>query len=117
MRTFLKGFGVLPRYGAVGKHGSIAVTERAIKTLKYEWLCRAPLIRGANHLAELCASFIEWHNEWRPHMTLGGCRPADFYCRETPEPVAADAKVVPLNIEHHRFEQTRVTGFRLRDAA
>jgi transposase InsO family protein len=117
MRTFLKGFGVLPRYGAVGKHGSIAVTERAIKTLKYEWLCRVPLIRGANHLAELCALFIVWHNEWRPHMTLGGCRPADFYCREAPEPVAADAKAVPLNIERHRFEQTRVTGFRLREAA
>jgi transposase InsO family protein len=82
MRTFLKGFGVLPRYGAVGKHGSISVTERAIKTLKYEWLCRVPFIRGADHLAELCAAFIAWHNEWRPHMTLGGCRPVDFYCRQ-----------------------------------
>ncbi len=27
-----------PRFGAIGKHGSISVTERVIKTLKYEWL-------------------------------------------------------------------------------
>lgn len=117
MRTFLKGFGVLPRYGAVGKHGSIAVTERVNKTLKYEWLRRVPLIRGTQHLAELCACFVVWHNEWRPHMTLSGCRPVDFYCRDTPEPVARDAKVVPINIERRHFAETRVTGFRLRDAA
>jgi hypothetical protein len=34
-----------------------------------------------------------------------------------PEPVASDAKVVPLNIERRRFPETRVTGFRLREAA
>jgi hypothetical protein len=31
---------VKQRFGAIGKHESIAVTERAIKTLKYEWLNR-----------------------------------------------------------------------------
>ena len=36
-----------------------------------------PLIRGFDHLAELCTSFALWYNEWRPHMTLGGFRPAD----------------------------------------
>jgi len=29
---------IKPHLGAVGKHGSISVTERVIKTLKYEWL-------------------------------------------------------------------------------
>jgi transposase InsO family protein len=117
MTVFLKPFGVKQRFGAVGKHGSVAVTERVNRTLKEEWLRRVPLIRGVHHLAELCESFSLWYNEWRPHMTLGGCRPVDFYCREIPEPVAADAKVVPLNIERHRFSETRVTGFRLREAA
>ena len=32
----LDAYEILHRFGAVGKHGSIAVTERAIKTLKYE---------------------------------------------------------------------------------
>ena len=34
------------RLGAIGKHGSIAVTERINKTLKYEWLKRVPIIKG-----------------------------------------------------------------------
>jgi len=34
---------VKPRFGAVGKHGSISVTEIIIKTLKYEWLKRVPI--------------------------------------------------------------------------
>ena len=55
--------------------------------------------------------------QWRPHMTLDGFRPVDVYCRDLPEPVARDAKVVPLNIERRYFAETRVTGFRLRDAA
>jgi transposase len=34
------------RLGAIGKKGSIAVTERANKTLKYCWLKRVPIIKG-----------------------------------------------------------------------
>jgi transposase InsO family protein len=42
----LDQWNIKPRFGAVGKSGSIAVTERVIKTLKYEWLGRVPLIRA-----------------------------------------------------------------------
>jgi hypothetical protein len=76
-----------------------------------------PVIRGSSHLDELCAGFTVWHNEWRPHMTLDGLRPADVYGRDQPEALAKNAKVVPLNIERRHFAETRVTGFRLRDAA
>ena len=76
-----------------------------------------PLIRGVHHLAELCESFAVWYNQWRPHMTLDGSRPADVYCRDLPEPVARDAKVVPLNMKRRYFSETRVTGFRLPEAA
>ena len=117
MAGFLKPFKVKQRFGAIGKHGSIAVTERVNRTLKEEWLHRVPLIRGIAHLKELCSSFKHWYNEWRPHMTLDGFRPADFYCRDQPEPVEQDAKVVPLNIERRSFRETRVTGFRLPKAA
>jgi len=117
MADFVEPFGVKQRFGAVGKHGSIAVTERVNRTLKEEWIHRVPLIRGSGQLAQLCGSFALWYNEWRPHMTLGGSRPADFSGRDTPEPVAKDAKVVPINIERRHFAQTRVTGFILREAA
>ena len=115
--NFLEPFGVKQRFGAIGKHGSIAVTERVNRTLKEEWLRRAPLIRGSYHLADLCSCFALWYNQWRPHMTLDGFRPADVYCRDLPEPVARDAKVVPLNIERRRFPEARLEGFRLREAA
>ncbi len=61
----------------IGKYGSIAVTERVIKTLKSEWLKRVPIIRGFDHLPRLCDEFCDWYNEWRPHMTLDAARPDD----------------------------------------
>ena len=67
---FLNSFGVKQRFGAVGQHGSIAVTERVNRTLKEEWLRRVPLIRGPSHLAAWCESFLLWYNTRRPHMTL-----------------------------------------------
>ena len=86
---------IKPRFGAVGKHGSIAVTERVIKTLKYEWLKRVPLIKGFHHLRSLCTEFKHWYNSWRPHMTLDGLRPDDFYYsrkRQTPKREPAEVK-------------------------
>jgi transposase InsO family protein len=98
------------RLGAVGKHGSIAVTERVIKTLKYEWLKRASLIKGIDHLADLCNEFEIWYNRWRPHMTLEGIRPDDVYYSNKPDKPKRDAKTVPCNIDQHYFDQTRITG-------
>ena len=106
-----------PRLGAIGKHGSIAVTERVIKTLKYEWLQRVPLIKGFDHLMLVCAEFQNWYNNWRPHMTLDGLRPDDvYYSRDTEKP-ERDSKSVPCNIERHVFQETRITGYRLKNAA
>jgi putative transposase len=113
----LKRWHVKPRWGAVGKHGSIAVTERVIKTLKYEWLFRVPLIKGFDHLSSLCASFSIWYNDWRPHMTLGGATPNEWYARDLPKRVPRDAKVVPLKIDRRVFGETKVTGFRVPKAA
>ena len=108
---------VKPRLGAVGKHGSIAVTERVIKSLKYDWLKRLPIIRGFDHLAELCHGFDEWYNEWRPHMGVDGRRPADVFRNRESEKPTRDAKTVPDDIECRVFPESRVTGYRLRPAA
>jgi len=58
----LRQWDVKQRFGAVGKHGSIAVTERAIWTLKHEWLNRVPVIRGLDHLTHLLGDFECWYN-------------------------------------------------------
>ena len=105
------------RLGAIGKHGSISVTERAIKTLKYEWLKRVAIIRGFDHLVKLCGEFEDWYNTWRPHMALDGFCPDDIYYNRKPEKPARTSKTVPGNIERHLFPETRVTGYRLKDVA
>ncbi len=113
----LEQWNIKPRLGAVGKHGSIAVTERVIKTLKYEWLRCVPLIKGFDHLTSLCIEFESWYNTWRPHMTLEGCRPDDLYYSHKPEMPKRNAKTVPSNIERHVFIETRLTAYRLKNAA
>ena len=65
----------------------------------------------------LCTNFTRWYNGWRPHMRLDGARPDDFYCRDRPEPVARNAKVLPLQIERRYFADARLTGYRLPKAA
>jgi len=113
----LYDWNIKPRLGAVGKHGSISVTERVIKTLKYEWLKRVPIIKGLAHLTMLCEEFECWYNSWRSHMTLDGLRPDDVYNEKKPEKPKRNTKTVPCNIEYHRFEETRITGYRLNKAA
>jgi len=113
----LDSWNIRPRFGAVGKHGSIAVTERVIKTLKYEWLKHISFIKNFDHLVKLCEEFEDWYNRWRPHMSLNGLRPDDVYYNKKPERPQRSAKTVPTNIEQHLFRETRVTGYRLKDAA
>ena len=108
---------ILHRFGAVGKHGSISVTERVIETLKYEWLKRVAIIKDFDHLTRLCREFEIWYNSWRPHMALDGFRPDDVYYQKEPEKPKRGAKTVPYNIEQHFFRETRITGYRLKEAA
>ncbi len=113
----LDSWNIKPRFGAVGKHGSIAVTERANKTLKYKWLKRVALIKSIDHLTELCKEFECWYNSWRPHMTLDGLRPDDVYFNNKPDKPERNAKTVPSDIEQYFFRHTRITGYRLRKVA
>jgi transposase InsO family protein len=113
----LRQWSIKPRFGAVRKNGSIAVTEHVIKTLKYDWLQRVPLLKGFDHLTLLCTEFASWYNAWRPHMTLEGLRPDDLYYDRRPEKPKRDSKTVPRNIERHVFPKTRITAYRLKNAA
>jgi transposase InsO family protein len=108
---------VKQRFGAVGKHGSIAVTERVIRTLKYEWLTRVPVIRGLDHLDQLLRDFVVYYNAWRPHTTLKGAVPDLIHAGQEWSAPARTAKTVPAHVERRFFPETRVTGFRLANAA
>ncbi len=113
----MNNWNIKHRFGAIRKHGSIAVTERAIRTLKYEWLRRVSILKGFHHLSGLCESFTEWYNDWRPHMTLGGARPEDLFSGSGRPGLSRHAKTVPSEIECQVFQETSVTGYRLKMAA
>ena len=81
----------LPRFGAVNKHGSIAVVERLHRTLKEILL----LITVPEHqpvFEHEVGLVIDWYNEHRPHETLDGKTPNEVYFRQ------------PVANERPRFE-------------
>jgi transposase InsO family protein len=104
---------VKQRFGAVGKHGSIAVTERVILTLKHEWLKRVPVIRGLDHLGQLLIDFVIYYKEYRGHATLGGAVPEMIHRGEQWTKPEKSAKTLPSNIERRFFPDTQITAYRL----
>ena len=71
-RSWCRCKGIRPRYGAVGKHGSITVLERAIRTLKDECTRRILVPQRHTRFRRELVCFLGWYNEYRPHMTLDG---------------------------------------------
>ncbi len=76
--------GIRPRYGAVGEHGSIAVVERFIRTMKDEAMRRIVIPPRRAALCRELNAFIAWYNEHRPHATLEGETPNEVYFRLRP---------------------------------
>ena len=69
---------ILPRFGAVNKHGSIAVVERFHRTFK--GILQLTTIPEDRSEYEREASLVmEWYNEHRPHSTLAGKTPNEVY--------------------------------------
>jgi hypothetical protein len=73
---------IKPRFGAVGKHGSIAVTERFIKSLKDEGTHRIDVPFNFNDMREELALYFEWYNKYRPHEYLNGGTPQEVACKQ-----------------------------------
>ena len=83
-KQWCKRKGIKPRFGAVGRHGSIALIERAILTIKT--LCRqlvlVPLRR--DRFRREMAAIVAWYNEHRPHAGVGGRTPDEIYFNRRP---------------------------------
>lgn len=104
---------VTQRFGAVGRQGSIAITERVIRTLKYEWLNRVAVIRGVDHLSRLLHDFGLFYNGYRGHMTLGGAPPAAVHQGNEWHKPPRSAKALPGNVERRLFPDVNITAYRL----
>jgi transposase InsO family protein len=58
---------IRPRFGAVGEHGSIAIVERFIRSMKSECTQRITMPFHLDAMRCEIASHATWYNEHRPH--------------------------------------------------
>jgi putative transposase len=78
-RSLIRNRGVQHRFGALGKHGSIALIERFWRTLKTISRIKIwkPLIR--RDLEERIRLALIYYGYHRPHSALGGATPSEIY--------------------------------------
>ncbi len=57
-----------PRYGAIGKHGSIAVVERFILTLKCLLSCLLLVPYRREAFQRECDAIVDWYNACRAYL-------------------------------------------------
>lgn len=85
LQDWCKRHGIGLRWGAIGQHGSIAVVERFIRTLKNDCtrlLTVVPL--GPNAFARELDHFADWYNAERPHSRFGARTPDEVYFNRFP---------------------------------
>ena len=83
-RRWCRRRGIRLRYGAVGKHGSIAVIERFFRTLKTECTRRFLVPFGREALRREVGFFMRWYNGHRPHGSLDVRTPDEMYYGRAP---------------------------------
>jgi transposase InsO family protein len=87
-RRYLQRRGIRPpRYGAVGRHGSVAVVERFILTMKTQCVRQVVVSQRHRVFRSQLTSFLAWYNDHRPHMRLGGRTPTKSISASAP-PIA-----------------------------
>ena len=84
VQRLLTRHGILRRYGAVGRKGSITLIERTWRTLKSEYVRHLLLRRPIRALETRLRRWARWHNGHRPHQGLGRRTPDDVYRRSRP---------------------------------
>jgi hypothetical protein len=83
-RAWCRRRGIRLRYGAVGKHGSIATVERFIRSMKHECTRRIHVPLRRDRLRGELALYVWWYNTHRPHSALGARTPEEICIRLAP---------------------------------
>ncbi|MGB2754671.1 MAG: DDE-type integrase/transposase/recombinase [Phycisphaerae bacterium] len=84
LKQWCRRRGIRPRFGAIGKHGSIALIERFIRSMKEEGLRRVLLPLGRRDFRRELDLYLAWYNGHRPHSALGGATPDERYFSRRP---------------------------------
>ncbi|MEO8585036.1 MAG: DDE-type integrase/transposase/recombinase [Acidobacteriota bacterium] len=88
-RRVLRRLGARPRFGAIGKKGSIALIERLWRTLKDTLGLRVLCPLVAEDLRRKVELGLIHYAHFRPHEALGGATPAEIYFGRTPAHLSA----------------------------
>ncbi len=80
-KEWCRGKPISPRFGAVGQHGSIAIVERFILTLKDSYTSLMLISPHKDVFRRDLQLFACWYNEYRPHTALDGKTPHEVYYR------------------------------------
>ena len=83
-RAWCKRHGVKPRFGAIGKHGSIAIIERFFRTMKTECFRRILVPLNPAKMDAVLNEYAAWYNLHRPHATLRGATPDEVLRKRMP---------------------------------
>ena len=83
-RRWCRARGIRPRRGAVGDHGSLAIVERFIRSMKAECARRILVPFRIPAMRDELGCYATWFNEHRPHEALGGRTPLEVYARASP---------------------------------
>jgi len=88
-RRWCKRRAISPRFGAVGKHGSIATVERFIRSMKSECAPHILIPLRFEAMRRELGAYAMWYNEHRPSQALGGRTPREVYAGLRPASVRA----------------------------
>jgi len=76
--------GIRQRFGAIGKHGSIALVERCIRALKEEGVRRGLAPVRWRSVGRALPLFVDWYDGQHPHAGLAGATPDEIYFGRRP---------------------------------
>ena len=85
----LRRLGIRQRFGAVGRHGSIAIIERLWRTLKDGLRLRSFKPLTKRELERRLELGLHYYTYLRPHQGLGGAPPAEIHFGRQPAYLAA----------------------------
>jgi putative transposase len=83
-RRWCRRRGIRLRYGAVGKHGSIAIIERFFRSMKNECTRRILIPFRREAVRRELGLFMRWYNGHRPHGSLDVRTPDEVYVNRVP---------------------------------
>jgi len=115
VQRLLTQHGILRRYGAVGRSGSISLIERFWRSMKEEYVRLFFLYRSTTTIDGRLERYRTWFNQERPHQGQRQRTPDDVYFARPEKPT----RDIPSGILHVRYHDgdRRLPVLRLRDAA